>query len=183
MVVNDRHPLRLTPLPAEEWDDNARTALASLIPPDRANPDGAGNVLSTLVRHPDLTQAYLPFNTYLLRKSTLPPRVIETAVLRAVCRGDCGYLWSHHLPIAARVGLSPKDIAAIRSGKCGDRQDQMVIQAVDDLTSHTTVTQATWEELGQAFTDEQRMDLVFTIGGYLLLAMAVNTFGVQDEHG
>jgi len=26
------------------------------------------------------------------------------------------------------------------------------------------------------------MDLVFTIGGYLLLAMAVNTFGVQDEH-
>jgi len=26
------------------------------------------------------------------------------------------------------------------------------------------------------------MDLVFTIGGYLLLAMAVNTFGVQEEH-
>ena len=33
---------------------------------------------------------------------------------------------------------------------------------------HNTVSQATWEELGQVFTDEQRMDLVFTIGGYLL---------------
>jgi 4-carboxymuconolactone decarboxylase len=32
------------------------------------------------------------------------------------------------------------------------------------------------------FSDEQCMDLVFTIGGYLLLAMAVNTFGIQDEH-
>ncbi len=26
------------------------------------------------------------------------------------------------------------------------------------------------------------VDLIFTIGGYLLLAMAVNTFGVQNEH-
>jgi 4-carboxymuconolactone decarboxylase len=25
------------------------------------------------------------------------------------------------------------------------------------------------------------MDLTFTIGGYCLLAMAVNTFGVEDE--
>jgi len=29
------------------------------------------------------------------------------------------------------------------------------------------------------------MDLVFTVGGYCLLAMAVNTFGIEDEdqHG
>ena len=58
----------------------------------------------------------------------------------------------------------------------------MVVQAVDDLTADYTVSEATWAELGQVFTDEQRMDLVFTIGGYLLLAMAVNTFGVQEEH-
>lgn len=75
--MTDRHPPRLTPLPAREWDDRARTALASLIPPDRANPSGAGNVLSTLVRHPDLTRAYLPFNAYLLRDSTLSPRIRE----------------------------------------------------------------------------------------------------------
>ena len=69
--MTDRHPLRLTPLPADEWDDRARAALASLIPAERANPTGAGNVLSTLVRHPDLTRAYLPFNAYLLNGSTL----------------------------------------------------------------------------------------------------------------
>jgi 4-carboxymuconolactone decarboxylase len=182
MAVNERHPLRLTPLPAEEWDDNARTALASLIPPDRAYPSGAGNVLSTLVRHPDLTAAYLPFNAYLLRNSTLSPRIREVALLRVVCRGNCDYLWTHHVPIAVQAGLSPEDMSGIRSGNCPDRHDQLVIRAVDDLIADSTITQATWEELGQVFTDEQRMDLVFTIGGYLLLAMAVNTFGVQDEH-
>jgi 4-carboxymuconolactone decarboxylase len=181
--MTDQHPLRLTPLPNNEWDDSARAALASLIPTDRANPSGAGNVLSTLVRHPELTAAYLPFNTYLLRGSTLSPRTLEVALLRAVHRGNCEYLWSHHVPIAARAGLSADDISAIRSGNCSDRHDQLVIRAVDDLTAHITVTQPTWEALGEVFSDKQRMDLVFAIGGYYLLAMAVNTFGVQDEHG
>jgi 4-carboxymuconolactone decarboxylase len=181
-MMTDPYPNRLTPLPAEEWDDRARAALASLIPRDRANPSGAGNVLSTLVRHPDLTEAYLPFNAYLLKNSTLSPRIREVALLRVVHHAHCDYLWSHHLPIAARAGLSPEDIGAIRSGESPVRHDQMVIQAVDDLTATSAVTQAVWNELGQVFTDEQRMDLVFTIGGYLLLAMAVNTFGIQDEH-
>jgi 4-carboxymuconolactone decarboxylase len=181
--MSDGHPVRLTPLPAEEWDDLARAALSSLIPPNRLNPDGAGNVLATLVRHPDLTGAYLPFNAYLLRSSTLSPRIREVALLRVVCRGNCDYLWSHHVPIAAQAGLSPEDMSGIRSGNCLDRHDQLVIQAVDDLIADSTITQPTWDELGEVLTDNQRMDLVFTIGGYFLLAMAVNTFGVQDEHG
>ena len=180
--MTDRHPLRLTPLPAQDWDDHARAALASLIPPDRANPNGAGNVLATMVRHPDLTAAYLPFNTYLLRGSTLSPRIREVALLRVVLRGNSDYLWSHHLPIGARAGLGPEDISGIESVNCPDPYDQVVVHAVDDLTASHTVSEATWAELGQVFTDKQRMDLVFTIGGYLLLAMAVNTFGVQPEH-
>ncbi|MGA8331403.1 MAG: carboxymuconolactone decarboxylase family protein [Mycobacterium sp.] len=181
-MISPERPLRLTPLPDAEWDDRCRKALASLIPAERANAHGAGNVLATLLRHPDLTGAYLPFNAYLLRDSTLSPRTREVALLRVVHHGNCEYLWTHHLPLAARAGLTEADINAIRSGRCADITDQMVIQAVDDLTTDSTIAQTTWEELAGVFTDQQRMDLVFTIGGYLLLAMAVNTFGVQDEH-
>lgn len=181
-MTRPERPLRLRPLPDADWDDRCRSALASLIPAERANVHGAGNVLATLLRHPDLTGAYLPFNAYLLRDSTLSPRIREVALLRVVHHGNCEYLWSHHIPIAARAGLSPDDIDAVRSGNSVDRCDQMVIQAVDDLTADSTIAQTTWEELAQVFTDQQRMDLVFTIGGYLLLAMAVNTFGVQEEH-
>lgn len=179
--MTNARPVRLTPLPAEEWDERARASLASLIPAERANPSGAGNVLSTMVRHPDLTRAYLPFNAYLLRDSTLSPRIREVALLRVVCRGECEYLWSHHIPIAERAGLSSEEISAIRCGDAADPVDRMVIRAVDELTAQHTITQSTWDELAQAFSDEQRMDLVFTIGGYLLLAMAVNVFGIQDE--
>jgi len=147
----------------------------------RANPDGAGNVLSTLVRHPDLTEAYLPFNAYLLRGSTLSPRTREVALLRVVYRRDCDYLWAHHLPIARRAGLNDHEIDDIRDGKLADQSDQAVLGAVDDLVDRGTLSTPIWAELGRHFTDNQRMDLVFTIGGYYLLALAVNSFGVEDE--
>jgi hypothetical protein len=62
-VESDR-TVRLGPLPEEQWDDRTRDALAALLPPDRRNPRGAGNALATLARHPDLTGAFLPFNTF-----------------------------------------------------------------------------------------------------------------------
>ena len=83
--------------------------------------------------------------------------------------------------IAARAGLSADDISGSVPARL-HRHDQVVVRAVDDLTAHTTVTQPTWEELGQIFTDKQLLDLVFAIGGYYLLAMAATTFGVQAEH-
>jgi 4-carboxymuconolactone decarboxylase len=158
-----------------------RDALGSLLPPERANPRDAGNLLATLVRHHDLTRAYLLFNAYLLTSSTLSPRVREVALLRVVYRRDCDYLWSHHLPIAHRAGLTADEIDAIRYGRLADDADQAALGFVDDLTDHSTISTLVWTELGRHFSDGQRMDLVFTIGGYYLLAMAVNTFGIEDE--
>jgi 4-carboxymuconolactone decarboxylase len=175
------HPLRLTPLPDAEWDEASRAALSSLIPAERANVRGAGNVLSTMLRHPALTAAYLPFNAYLLTASTLSQRIREVALLRVVHLSNCDYLWSHHLPIAARAGLTDAEIDRIRVGRCEDNTDQLVVGAVDELSGNSTISQDTWNQLRQEFTEQQCMDLTFTVGGYLLLALAVNTFGVQDE--
>ncbi|MGO8937397.1 MAG: carboxymuconolactone decarboxylase family protein [Mycobacterium sp.] len=177
-----QHPLRLAPLPDEEWDDRARAAVTALLPPERANARDAGNVLATMVRHPDLTRAYLKFNAYLLIDSTLSARVREIALLRIVHRRDCPYLWSHHVPIAQRAGLTASEIDAIRDGTVADDQDRLVMRAVDELDEHSTISDLTWAELGRHFDDRQRMDLVFTVGCYCSLAMAVNTFGIEDEH-
>ena len=176
-----QHRPRLVPLPDEEWDDRARAALTALLPPERANARDAGNVLATMVRHPDLTRAYLRFNAYLLIDSTLSARVREVALLRIVHRRDCSYLWSHHVPIAQRAGLTASEIDAIRDGEVTNDQDRVVVRAVDELDERSTISDATWAELGRHFDDRQRMDLVFTVGCYCSLAMAVNTFGIEDE--
>ena len=42
--------MRLPPLPEDQWDERTRAALAALLPPDRRNPQGAGNAMATLAR-------------------------------------------------------------------------------------------------------------------------------------
>src|SRR6202000_100572 len=114
------------------------------LPPERANARDAGNLLGTLVRHPDLTRAYLKFNAYLLMNSTVSARVREIALLRIVHRRDCPYLWSHHLPIAERAGLTAADIDAIRDGTVTGDEDRLVVRAVDELDEHSTISDTTW---------------------------------------
>jgi 4-carboxymuconolactone decarboxylase len=86
------------------------------------------------------------------------------------------------LPIARRAGLTDEDIDGVRRGEANDEVDRTVLNAVDDLVDDTTISDTTWTALSRHFTDQQRMDLVFTIGAYALLGMAVNTFGIEDEH-
>jgi 4-carboxymuconolactone decarboxylase len=172
---------RITPLPAAEWDDAAREALSPLLPAARANPRDAGNILATLVRHQPLTKAYLTFNAYLLLKSTLSARVREVAVLRTALASASDYLWDHHVPLAERAGLTSAEIDRVRTGAPSDPVDGLVVRAVDELARAHAISDATWTALGSHLDDDQRLDLIFTIGAYQLLALAVNTLGIQDE--
>ena len=56
-----------------------------------------------------------------------------------------------------------------------------MLAAVDELDEKTNISDQTWAALGERLDEHQRMDLVFTIGGYIALAMALNTFGVEVE--
>lgn len=172
---------RLAPLPAEQWDDGARHALSPLLSATRANPRDAGNILATLVRNQPLTHAYLTFNAYLLLNSTLSARVREVAVLRAALTSRSEYLWDHHVPLAMRAGLTEAEIDEIRRGDPADPADRLVVMVVDELDQHRRITDETWAALSGRFDDDQRLDLIFTIGAYQLLALAVNTLGIQDE--
>ncbi|MFI2557061.1 carboxymuconolactone decarboxylase family protein [Nocardia farcinica] len=174
--------MRLPPLPAEEWDDTTRSALAGMLPRDRQHPEAAGNALSTLVRHPDLTKAFLGFNIHLLFRSTLPARLRELVILRVAHRRGCAYEWGHHLVTAGAAGISDAEIAALQRGEATDDTARAVLAAVDELEEHSTVSDDTWSALSGALDERQRMDLVFTVGAYGLLAMAFNTFGVELEH-
>jgi 4-carboxymuconolactone decarboxylase len=176
--------MRLSPLPADLWDDAARHAVSVMLPEERRNPHDAGNVLSTLVRHPKLTRAYLKFSTYLLYGSTLPPRIREQIILRVAHRRGCEYEWAHHVEIGKEAGLSSADIEAARTGQSKDAFDSALMNAVDELDEKTNISDRTWAALGERLDEQQRMDLVFTTGNYIALAMALNTFGVEveDDH-
>ncbi|BBY05663.1 carboxymuconolactone decarboxylase family protein [Mycobacterium noviomagense] len=173
--------MRVEPLPADQWDEAVQRSLAEMLPEDRRNPRDAGNLLATLARHPELARAFLRFGGYLLTRSTLPPRLREQVILRVGHRRGCAYEWEHHVTLGKRVGLSDADIAAAQSGEAVDEFDRTLLRAVDELDEKSNLSDATWAALGERLDERQLMDLIFTIGGYTALAMALNTFGVEVE--
>ena len=174
--------MRLQPLPADQWDEAVDQALAVMLPAERRNPQDASNVLATMVNHPALTKAFLRFNVHLLYSSTLSPRIRELAILRVAHRRDCTYEWTHHVNLAKREGITDDEIEAVRRGDAIDDFERAVVTGVDELDEKSQLSDQTWAALGKRMDDRQRMDYVFTVGSYMMLAMALNTFGVQLEN-
>jgi alkylhydroperoxidase family enzyme len=173
--------VRVPPLPADQWDDAVDQSLSGMLPPERRNPEAAGNLLATLVRHPELTRAFLRFNNHLLFSSTLPPRLRELAVLRVAHVHHSEYEWRHHVRMGRETGLTDDVIDGIQRGEAADDLDRAIVDAVDELSDKSVVSDETWAVLSEHLDERQRMDLVFTIGCYGALAMAINTFGVQPD--
>ena len=57
------------------------------------------------------------------------------------------------------------------------------MQAVDELHGDSYVSNETWLNLSDYFNTKQLMDIVFTVGQYNLVSMALNSFGVQLDEG
>ena len=61
--------------------------------------------------------------------------------------------------------------------------DRLLLTAVDELHGDAHVSDATWAGLSEHLDRQQMMDLVFTVGQYNLVSMALNSFGVQPDDG
>jgi len=170
-----------------------REALAALRPPEPRHPlprrqEGRPkglNVLGTLARHPALALAYHTFNGHVQFASTLSPRQRELLVLRVSCVREAEYEWEQHVFQGRDAGLTDDEIDRIRAGDGAagwTPLEAAMLRAVDELVAGATIHDDTWATLAAELDVEQLMDLVFTVGAYEILAMALNSFGVQlDE--
>ena len=168
---------RVAPLAPEEMDDETRARF------------GDGPILGifrTLAHHPDLMKRWLVFGNHVLSKSSLPARERELVILRVGWLCQSGYEWGQHVLIGRASGLSDAEIARIAQGPEADGwapQERWLLRAADELHADAFITDATWEALAETFKVEQLIDLIFTVGQYNLVSMALNSLGVQPEEG
>ena len=176
---------RVEPLDVATASPELRDQLAKLAGGDL----GRGrvlNIFATLAHHPELMKRWLVFGNHVLGKSTLPERERELAILRVgyLCQSE--YEWGQHVLIARRCKIDDTEIARVAAGPDApgwSAADAAVIRAADELHADQMIGDATWAELAKTWNRQQLMDLVFTIGQYHLVAMALNTFGVQRDPG
>jgi 4-carboxymuconolactone decarboxylase len=168
---------RVAPLSDDQIDPEIR---------ERIFPGPILNIFRTLAHHPALMKRWLVFGNHVLGKSTLPARERELVILRIgwLCRA--GYEWGQHVVIAKTAGLTDEEIARIPKGAeaaSWSRSDRALLRATDELHGDAFISDATWAELASSLSSQQLIDLVFTVGQYNLVSMALNSFGVQPEPG
>jgi AhpD family alkylhydroperoxidase len=198
---------RIPPRPRADWDAQVFDALSVLAPPGSARPardDAAGpprdqakdkdaprpkrelpNILGTLVQHPALAKAFLTFNNHLFA-CTLPGRDRELVTVRVTWLRRGEYEWAQHVQLARAAGVTEAEIEAISAGpddKTWGTRDAALLRATDEIVTDRYICDATWKQLAEYLDRRQLMDLVFLAGAYDLMAMAMNTFGLQLDPG
>lgn len=169
---------RLPPLPPRAWPPAMQTATKPLVP---ATPRPPGyprglNILGTFAHHPDLAAAFFVFNGHILNTSTLTSRQTELAILRVALLRRSAYEWQQHLYAARDCGITEEEIEAI--GTSDDAHpwsdaDRALLRAVDELVAGE-VGDDTWAALRESLDERQVLDLVFTVGAYVTIAMLVD---------
>jgi alkylhydroperoxidase family enzyme len=168
---------RLDPLELEEIDSEIRSRF------------GSGKILNifrTLAHHPKLMTRWLVFGNHILAKNSLSARDRELAILRVgwICKAE--YEWAQHAEIALNSNISKEEIERVTQGPDADGwndREVALLRAADELVTDAFIGDETWNALSSFYNKQQLMDLVFTVGQYNLVSMALNTLGVQLEEG
>lgn len=146
--------------------------------------DDAGVPLSifrTMARHPRMMKRFNVLGGFFLTRGELPPRERELCILRTAWRSGSEYEWAQHVLIGRDAGLTDAEVERVALGGDWSDADAALLRLADEVTEHADVSDTTWTELTERYTDSQLCELVLLVGFYRMTAGFLNAAGVVKE--
>ncbi|WP_119727695.1 carboxymuconolactone decarboxylase family protein [Thermomonospora amylolytica] len=174
---------RLTPIPEDRWDPRTRELLSTAV---RDGGRRVPNIFTTLVRHPELYERFMPFAGLLLRRGRLSGRARELLILRTAYNTRAEYEWGRHVPLAKAEGLTDAEIERIPQGADApgwSAAEAALLRAADELHHDARLSDATWEALSAVHDDAELIEIVMVVGQYHMVAFFLNSAGVELDPG
>jgi alkylhydroperoxidase family enzyme len=171
-------PQRLAGLSDEAMPTGAREALAAWWPPF--------NIHRVLAHNPETLQSWIGFGTHILRANSLGERLRELVVLRIAWNARCAYEWGQHAGLSARLGIPEGDIQRVTAGPDApgwSPLESALIAGVDQLMSHSQVSDEVYAVLSAQLSPKQLIDYAFLIGEFVLVAYTLNLFRIEPDAG
>ena len=165
---------RLPTIPPAEYDDAQRTAAAAFRDHRGTDPFGP---YEALMHSPKLMVLAQSVGEYLRYHSGIGTTLSELAILIVARHWSQDFEWYAHAPIAAKAGIAPDIIAAIRDGRRPDAMsadEALVYDFTTELHQFKRVSDPTWARAEQRFGKPAVVDLVGISGYYGFLAMQMN---------
>lgn len=188
--MGNKTEIRIPPIAHEDWTEEVRgiltmfsQQLANLgLNGDESEKDNLSPVLSCLLQNPRLAKAFLPLGRYLMMESTLDDRCRELIILRVTWLWKFEYEWAHHSMAAVSNKLISeaeiKQLLHNTLSKDWSEKEYLVLKAVNELHEFSNIEAVTWDELATLFDRQQLLDIVFTVGGYVVSGMYMNVIGL-----
>ncbi|MGC8512768.1 MAG: carboxymuconolactone decarboxylase family protein [Acidimicrobiales bacterium] len=182
---------RLTPLRPEELDDDQRRVYQAITAGPRASgqryfplADDAGRLhgpFDAMLRSAPVGLALQELGAALRYGTELPPRLREIVILAVAAAEDSAFERYAHEAIAKGVGLSDRELAAIREAAdlvSGDPVEAAGLKAARMLVADGDLDDETFASLLGALGERRTFELTTLVGYYKLLALQLRVFRV-----
>ncbi|GAA4543460.1 carboxymuconolactone decarboxylase family protein [Pseudonocardia xishanensis] len=156
--------------------------VADLLAKTMSDDDGVPlSIFRTMARHPRMMKRFNVLGGFFLTRGDLPARERELCILRTAYRSGSEYEWAQHVLIGRDAGLTDDEIERVALGGDWPEADAALLRLTDEVLDHTDVSDTTWWELAEHYTDAQLCELVLLVGFYRMTAGFLNAAGVVKE--
>ena len=177
---------RIPPVERSEWTGEVRDLFTVMDGPQAWEKGPSRDIMYVLARHPVLSKLFMQFGRRVLMESALPDRERELVTLYVAWITRSDYEWLSHVAYGLRVGLTDADIEAVKQGHDSPHWsglDRKLLCAAVQLCKAYDLDDELWASLSQEFDPRQMMELVYTIGNYMLFSAVLNSFRIAPEAG
>ena len=151
-----------------------REALAALPPM---------NIFRMLAHAETAFRPFLRFGGAILGRLELDPKLRELAILQVAADAEARYEWVQHVAIARHVGVTDEQIAAVEAGRFDDSSlgdaARAVLGFARDVVAGPRVSDATFASVKQQLSPREIVELLLTVGNYLMLARVMTTLELE----
>jgi 4-carboxymuconolactone decarboxylase len=152
---------------------------------DRNAPE-VGLQFRALLHSPKATSYLTSMGAQLRFQSAMPENLKELAVILVAREWNSGLEWTGHAVLAARAGVSPESIEAIRMGKAPaglTEQEQVIAHLVHQLLRYKEVSDETFAAAQKLLGTQGVVDLALTCSYYTAVCLAQLVLKPEMEPG
>jgi 4-carboxymuconolactone decarboxylase len=174
---------RLPTIPPSQYTPAQREAADAYLAARKVPMSGP---FEPMLYSPEMMTRTRAMGDYLRYKSGIGNTLSEFVILITAREWSQDYEWSIHAPIAAKAGIAPAVIAAIRDGRrptSMSEDETTLYDFVTELLRDKRVSDPTFDRAAKRFGRPAVVDLVGIVGYYALNAMVLNVARFKAPDG
>ena len=175
---------RIDPIPLDQMTPEQRHVNDAIAAKRDGGP--AKGPFAIWLRTPELAEKAAAFGDHLRAKLAIPQKLQELAILVVARHWTAQYEWHAHSRHLAKVGLDPTIVEAIRTRRepvIHDAKEAIVYRVAKELCETRNLSDDAYARAVTLLGEQAVVDLVTTIGFYVMVAVVLVGFRVDIPDG